>query len=99
MGSADVGQRSYVELTAELRAELRDSGERARPRSEGGSGQAETPQGDISRRDIEAALAKMGGKVTRAARLLGLKNRYALYRLMARHGIGSDDDPDPDEEG
>ena len=37
--------------------------------------------------DIESALQRARGNVTRAARTLGLANRYALYRLMKRHGI------------
>ena len=41
----------------------------------------------IGRPQIESALAKTGGKIAPAARLLGLKNRYALYRLMEGHGM------------
>jgi DNA-binding NtrC family response regulator len=37
--------------------------------------------------EIEAALDQAGGSVTKAARRLGLKNRFALYRLMKRHDI------------
>jgi two-component system nitrogen regulation response regulator GlnG/two-component system response regulator HydG len=45
-----------------------------------------------SRHQIEAALARTGGNITRAARELGLKNRFALYRWMRRLGV----DPGPD---
>ncbi len=48
--------------------------------------------------EIRAALEAAGGNVTRAARHLGLKNRFALYRLMRRYGIdgapAGDDDAD-----
>ena len=36
---------------------------------------------------IRAALAEGKGSVTAAARSLGLRNRYVLYRLMRKHGI------------
>jgi DNA-binding NtrC family response regulator len=59
----------------------------------------EAPQGQgIERHHIEAALARTGGKVAPAARMLGLKNRYALYRLMERHGIrGAEEDGEREE--
>ena len=34
------------------------------------------------------ALATAQGNVTRAARALGLKNRFVLYRLMKKLGVG-----------
>lgn len=40
-----------------------------------------------TREEIEASLAKNGGNVTLAARDLGFKNRYALYREMKRLGM------------
>ena len=39
------------------------------------------------RSEVEAALAAAEGSVTRAAERLGLPNRFALYRLMKKHGI------------
>jgi two-component system nitrogen regulation response regulator GlnG/two-component system response regulator HydG len=39
--------------------------------------------------ELSAALAQAAGNVTRAARSLGLKNRYVLYRLMRKHGLVS----------
>ena len=36
---------------------------------------------------IRAALADAKGSVTRAAKALGLSSRYALYRLMKKHGM------------
>ncbi len=46
------------------------------------------PAEEVGREEVEAALARHEGNVTRAARELGLKNRYALYRLMKRYGLG-----------
>jgi DNA-binding NtrC family response regulator len=39
------------------------------------------------RDEIEAALASVSGSATKAAERLGLPNRFALYRLMKKHGI------------
>jgi len=41
---------------------------------------------------IRAALAAAAGSVTAAARALGLKNRYVLYRLLRKHGLDAPDD-------
>ncbi|HEU4733143.1 MAG TPA: sigma 54-interacting transcriptional regulator [Kofleriaceae bacterium] len=60
-----------------------------------GSAAGATPSGEIDRAQIEAALAAANGNVTRAARALGLKNRFVLYRLMKKVGV----DPVPDESG
>jgi two-component system nitrogen regulation response regulator GlnG/two-component system response regulator HydG len=51
-----------------------------------------TPSGEAAanqptREQIEAALARNRGNVTRASRELGLKNRFALYRLMKTYGV------------
>jgi transcriptional regulator with GAF, ATPase, and Fis domain len=46
----------------------------------------------IDRNAIEAALLEARGSVTEAARRLGLKNRFALYRLMKRNGIAAPGD-------
>jgi DNA-binding NtrC family response regulator len=42
---------------------------------------------EIGRAQIEAALSAAQGNVTRAARALGIKNRFALYRLMKKLGV------------
>jgi len=42
---------------------------------------------DVSREQIEAALARARGNVTKAADELGLKNRFVLYRLMKKLGV------------
>jgi two-component system nitrogen regulation response regulator GlnG/two-component system response regulator HydG len=38
---------------------------------------------------IKAALAAHDGSVPKAAKALGLKNRYVLYRLMTKHGLSA----------
>jgi DNA-binding NtrC family response regulator len=43
---------------------------------------------------IRASLERHGGKVSRAYKDLGLKSRYALYRLMRKHAIGAGADDD-----
>jgi two-component system nitrogen regulation response regulator GlnG/two-component system response regulator HydG len=42
---------------------------------------------EIGEGEIRAALAAHDGNVTRAAKQLGVENRYVLYRLMKKHGI------------
>jgi two-component system nitrogen regulation response regulator GlnG/two-component system response regulator HydG len=63
----------FVCATAELRAELGSS--------------APEPEIEVDQSAVEAALAASGGNITRATRLLGLRNRYVLYRLMRKFGI------------
>jgi two-component system nitrogen regulation response regulator GlnG/two-component system response regulator HydG len=46
---------------------------------------------EISAERIRAALQASAGNVTRAAEELGLRNRFALYRLMRRYGLGTDE--------
>ncbi|HET7502108.1 MAG TPA: sigma 54-interacting transcriptional regulator [Kofleriaceae bacterium] len=60
-----------------------------------GSTTGATTSGELDRSRIEAALSAAKGSVTRAARALGLKNRFVLYRLMKKVGL----DPVPDESG
>jgi two-component system nitrogen regulation response regulator GlnG/two-component system response regulator HydG len=57
---------------------------------------AEGGRVEISRAELEAALAEARGNVTQAARRLGLKNRYVLYRLMKRHDITPPEEPSDD---
>jgi DNA-binding NtrC family response regulator len=40
--------------------------------------------------EIRAALKRHDGRVAEAARTLGLSSRYALYRLLKKHGIDPD---------
>jgi transcriptional regulator with AAA-type ATPase domain len=52
------------------------------------------PPDEISRAQIEAALTAAEGNVTSAARALGLKNRFVLYRLMKKLGVAGSAGPD-----
>jgi DNA-binding NtrC family response regulator len=45
---------------------------------------------ELGAEEIQRALAACGGNVSHAARALGLPSRYALYRVMKRHGIAVD---------
>ena len=67
----------YIALTDVVRAELDSEPE-------------EEPAGELSRKNLEHALERAGGSVTRAARLLGLRNRYVLYRLLRKYDIRTD---------
>ena len=40
-----------------------------------------------TRAEVEASLARHEGNVTAASRDLGVKNRFALYRIMRRLGM------------
>ncbi|WP_437529645.1 sigma 54-interacting transcriptional regulator [Sorangium sp. So ce726] len=94
---------NFLDHTPDLSAVLRP--EAAEPRTESRIGPRTEPArsippppqpsdpGGIGRAEIDAALVEALGSVTAAARILGLKNRFALYRLMKRHGIAG-----PDEE-
>jgi DNA-binding NtrC family response regulator len=88
----------FLALTPELRRELRLAPAAAEPTSpeEASAARAMGPEG-VGRARIEAALAEALGNVTDAARRLGLKNRFALYRLMKRHGIVPPEEPQSDE--
>ncbi|MCC6555549.1 MAG: sigma-54-dependent Fis family transcriptional regulator [Polyangiaceae bacterium] len=76
-------------LTPELRAAMKID-ETAPERASAPSTDPRT----VGRAEIEAALAAVGGSITEAARELGLKNRFVLYRLMKRLGmVAPEDDP------
>jgi two-component system nitrogen regulation response regulator GlnG/two-component system response regulator HydG len=79
--SSSPGQ--YIAATPEFLAELGEPGD---------SPSAPAPA-EPGRTEIEGALATAAGSVTRAARALGLKNRFALYRLMKRHGLAAEEEP------
>jgi two-component system nitrogen regulation response regulator GlnG/two-component system response regulator HydG len=77
--------KNFLALTPELSAEFRLAPANA-PAPKGAEADA------IDRTTIEAALSEASGNVTDAARRLGLKNRFALYRLMKRHGLAASGD-------
>ncbi len=72
--------RDFVALSRELRDELARS-----PR--GSTSEPAVPAPEPTSEEIVACLTRNGSHVTRAARELGLPSRYALYRLMRKHGI------------
>jgi DNA-binding NtrC family response regulator len=45
------------------------------------------PAGEPGPDDIRASLERNGGNLVRAARALGLPSRFALYRLVKKHGL------------
>ncbi len=58
-------------------------------------GRARTGEPDA--KEIRAALAAASGSVQRASQALGMKSRFALYRLMKKHGVDGGTDRDEQE--
>lgn len=79
----------FLELTPQVSAALRTAAPEVPCEPVGGSpgGETDITPRELDRSEIEAALAQARGSVTAAARRLGLKNRFALYRLIKQHGI------------
>lgn len=74
--------REYVAFPSELRRELalaRDSGGEHETRLETSS--------EPTRDELVACLKRNGGNVGQSARELGVRSRYALYRLIRKHAI------------
>lgn len=72
LGSAD---DDFIGITPAVDQELRDSAE------------SEVDAIAIDREAIARALADNGRSPTRAAKALGLKNRFVLLRLLKKHGL------------
>ena len=81
IGTADA---DYIGVTSAVEAELRDSAE---------SEAAGADSAEIDRDTLAKALADNGRSPTRAAKALGLKNRFVLLRLLKKHGlsVGADE--------
>jgi DNA-binding NtrC family response regulator len=77
LGSAEA---DYIGLTPDVERELAQSAE------------SEIEAADIDRDTLARALADHGRSPTRAARALGLKNRYVLLRLLKKHGLSVSDE-------
>ena len=91
-------QNNFLALTPELRCALRVAEAEPAP-AEQAAEVAIARAERIGRAEIETALGEALGNVTDAARRLGLKNRFALYRLMKRHGVAAGNaDVPPSEE-
>jgi two-component system nitrogen regulation response regulator GlnG/two-component system response regulator HydG len=77
LGTAEA---DYIGLTPAVEAELKDSAESA------------VEIDELDRETLARALADHGRSPTRAAKALGLKNRYVLLRLLKKHGLSSGSD-------
>ncbi|MBL8609438.1 MAG: sigma-54-dependent Fis family transcriptional regulator [Myxococcales bacterium] len=78
-------QADYIGVTPEVEGELRDSAESA------------TEVAEIGKEALERALADNDRSPTKAAKALGLKNRYVLIRLLKKHGLSAGTDSDKDD--
>ncbi|MFT3776015.1 MAG: sigma 54-interacting transcriptional regulator [Minicystis sp.] len=80
-----------VDLPESMRAEaLEGAGAEAAPRAAGVErAEQQPPAGseDPARDDLLAAVARHDNNLVKAAQALGLPSRYALYRLLRKHGI------------
>jgi DNA-binding NtrC family response regulator len=65
-----------------------DWGRESAPPGAPKSGSSHRTSDDPSADQIRDALSAVGGSIGKAASILGLRNRFALYRLMKRYGIG-----------
>jgi two-component system nitrogen regulation response regulator GlnG/two-component system response regulator HydG len=81
-------ESDFIGLTPAVEAELRDSAESETESSE---------TTEIDRETLARALADHGRSPTRAAKALGLKNRFVLLRLLKKHGlsVGAEDGETP----
>ena len=64
--------------------------------------QVEPPAADLDgfdRETLARTLAENGHSPTRAAKALGLKNRFVLHRLLKKHGLTASSDGDGPEGG
>jgi DNA-binding NtrC family response regulator len=75
IGSAEA---DFIGVTSAVDAELRDSAE---------SESAIADASELDRDTLAKALADHGRSPTRAAKALGLKNRFVLLRLLKKHGL------------
>jgi len=81
IGTADA---DYIGITSAVENELKESAD-----SESDTADAS----EIDRETLAKALADYGRSPTKAAKALGLKNRFVLLRLLKKHGlsVGADD--------
>jgi two-component system nitrogen regulation response regulator GlnG/two-component system response regulator HydG len=77
LGTAD---SDFIGITEAVEGELRDS-----------AGSAAAPA-DVERDALERALVDNGRSPTRAAKALGLKNRYVVIRLLKKYGLSAKED-------
>ena len=82
-----------IEAPAELRPSLSEQPSALSEPMETPSSPPVESRPEPGRDEIRAALVRHDGRVAEAARTLGLSSRYALYRLMKKHGIEPDAPP------
>jgi two-component system nitrogen regulation response regulator GlnG/two-component system response regulator HydG len=70
----------YIGVTEAVEGELKSSASSA------------TESAEIDRETLEKALADNNRSPTKAAKALGLKNRYVLIRLLKKHGLSAKED-------
>ena len=68
-------QADYIGLTPEVERELQQSAD------------SEVDATELDRDTLARALADNDRSPTKAAKALGLKNRYVLLRLLKKHGL------------
>ncbi len=79
----------FVGLTPEVEAELADVSEPEVGETAGPARPPRAPSGELpGRAEVMAALAAADGRAVVAAEQLGLRNRFVLYRLMKKYGLG-----------
>lgn len=83
LGTADA---DYIGLTPAVDAELRASAD------------SSTDVADLDRETIAKALTDHGRSPTRAAKALGLKNRFVLLRLLQKHGLSAKSESEATDE-
>jgi DNA-binding NtrC family response regulator len=84
--SLETAEADYIGVTPAVDAELRDAAD------------ASARAAEIDRDTLLAAISEHGRSPTRLAKHFGLKNRYALIRLLKKHGLATDRDQDGDGE-
>lgn len=73
--------RELLQGSANAEVQTPDGADAEEPEGSDGSGDALTAE------EVRRALDQARGSITHAARLLGLRNRYVLYRVMKRLGV------------
>jgi DNA-binding NtrC family response regulator len=85
-------REARVELPEDMAAEiLAAASEAAAPEAPNVAPAPRLPREEPTADAIRARVAEHGGNLVQAAKALGLPSRYALYRLLRKHGIDAGD--------
>jgi two-component system nitrogen regulation response regulator GlnG/two-component system response regulator HydG len=76
--SIGTAEGDFIGLTPAVEAELKDREDASAPAT-----------AVLDRETLARALAESGGSPSKAAKALGLKNRYVLLRLLKKHGLSA----------